>query len=451
MMDVPQSLLDGRYRVVGVLGEGAQATTFDAVDERSGLAVAVKRFRVHGARSWKDVELAEREATVLSTLSHPLLPRYVEHFEDRGELFLVTEKIEGESLSSLRRRGVAFEEADVERLLRDAAEALHYLHGRTPPIVHRDLKPSNILRRLDGSFAFIDFGSVRDRMKPEGGSTVVGTFGYMAPEQFQGRAMPASDVYSIGATALSLLTRREPEDLPHRGLGIDVAAALSGLRVRPRLVEMLSVMLAPAPDERVQTIGPLWGKAEPAPERRRKDPPREHAPKDRRDPWKVAGLCLVACGTLVWLTRQCIARGVPWITVVVVDVACLSFLLERATRRARPLLGRWRKDLPREDAPRDPWKVGGLGLAACGALVWLTGQCIARGVPWITVVVMDMACLSFLLRFLLKRAPRRARIELIRIAEERPRARIRQAETEEDSSAEEGSEEPNTVRRTTRE
>jgi hypothetical protein len=257
MTDAPQSLRDGRYRVVGVLGEGAQATTFDAVDTRSGLAVAVKRFRVHGARNWKEVELAEREATVLAGLSHPLLPRYVEHFEERGELFLVTEKIEGESLSSLRRRGGAFDEAAVMRLLRDAASALGYLHGHTPPIVHRDLKPSNVIRRRDGSFVFIDFGAVRDRMKPEGGSTVVGTFGYMAPEQFQGRAMPASDVYAIGATALSLLTGREPEDLPHRGLGIDVPAALEGFRVRPELVAMLSAMLTPAPEERLQAIVPL--------------------------------------------------------------------------------------------------------------------------------------------------------------------------------------------------
>ena len=67
--------------------------------------MAVKRFRVYGARSWKEVELAEREATVLAGLSHPLLPRYVEHFEEGGELFLVTEKIEGESLAALRARG----------------------------------------------------------------------------------------------------------------------------------------------------------------------------------------------------------------------------------------------------------------------------------------------------------------------------------------------------------
>jgi hypothetical protein len=294
---IPGALSEGRYRVVGVLGEGAQATTFDAVDER-GLAVAVKRFRVHGARSWKEVELAEREATVLAGLSHPLLPRYLEHFEEGGELFLVTEKIEGESLAAMRKRGRAFTEAEVIALLRDAGEALAYLHGRTPPIVHRDLKPSNVIRRPDGSFAFIDFGAVANRLKPEGGSTVVGTFGYMAPEQFQGRARPASDVYAIGATALSLLTGREPEDLPHRGLGIDVPAALAGCRVRADLVALLASMLAPAPEDRLQTLEPLGGPG--APEREAPAParvapatraPRAARPKPSRKNARDRGLC----------------------------------------------------------------------------------------------------------------------------------------------------------------
>src|SRR5262249_48199659 len=111
-------------------------------------------------------------------------------------------------------------------------------------------------RRPDGSFALVDFGAVRDRLKPEGGSTVVGTFGYMAPEQLQGRALPATDVYSVGATALRLLTGREPETLPHRGLGIDVALAL-GAGADPLLREALSRMLDPDPDRRASSLVPL--------------------------------------------------------------------------------------------------------------------------------------------------------------------------------------------------
>jgi hypothetical protein len=128
-------------------------------------------------------------------------------------------------------------------------------------VIHRDIKPRNVIRRpaRDGearaSFVLVDFGSVRDSLKPAGGSTVVGTFGYMAPEQFQGRAMPCSDVYAVGVTALRMLTGVEPEDLPHKGLGIDVAAALAGRH--PVLVTVIDKMVRPDPDVRAPRITPL--------------------------------------------------------------------------------------------------------------------------------------------------------------------------------------------------
>jgi len=257
-------LRDGRFAVFGRLGTGAQGETLSAVDRREGRPVAIKRFRIRGASSWKDVELAEREARVLARLSHPALPRYVDHFEEGGCLYLVMDLVEGESLASLRARGHAFDEATVVRFLRDASAVLDYLHGQTPPVIHRDLKPGNVVLRRDGSFAFVDFGAVRDTLRPEGGSTVVGTFGYMAPEQFQGRAIPASDVYSIGATALALLTGRGPEELPHRGLALDVRAAL-GPRANPRLVAALERMLLPDPEQRASALAPLLGSLAPGP------------------------------------------------------------------------------------------------------------------------------------------------------------------------------------------
>ena len=96
------------------------------------------------------------------------------------------------------------------RLLGDASSVLAYLHGRSPPVVHRDIKPANLtFRRPDGSYAFVDFGAVtKDNLRPEGGSTVVGTFGFMAPEQFQGRALPGSDVYGVGADRAVAAHRR---------------------------------------------------------------------------------------------------------------------------------------------------------------------------------------------------------------------------------------------------
>lgn len=250
------TLQNGRFVLLNPLGQGAQGRTFDAVDKREGCAVAVKRFDVRTARTWKDAELAEREARVLQSLSNDRLPKYIDHFEEEGALYLVMQKIEGESLASLRKRGVRATEEDVMQLLRDASEVLDYLHQRSPPIVHRDLKPGNVLRRPDGSFAFVDFGAVRDKLRPEGGSTVIGTFGYMGPEQFQGRALPASDVYAIGATALAFILGEEPENLPHRGLAIDVRTALEGRASRP-LVHVLERMLDPDPDKRAARIAPL--------------------------------------------------------------------------------------------------------------------------------------------------------------------------------------------------
>lgn len=265
-------LKQGRYRVRGLLGRGAQADTLWAEDTQAGTQVAIKRFQVRGARSWKDVELAEREASVLSRLSHKNLPRYIDHFEEGGALYLVMEKIEGKTLAELREKG-GLDQATVRHLLGELGETLEYLHGLSPPIVHRDIKPQNVILRGDGGFALVDFGSVRDKLRPQGGSTVVGTFGYMAPEQFQGRAGPSTDVYGAGATAIACLTGTDPENLPHKGLSIDVPAALGG-QFDPSLVLLLSRLLEPDPDKRPSSLSAALREASPP---RRSVPPRSAA------------------------------------------------------------------------------------------------------------------------------------------------------------------------------
>ena len=252
-MEPGSRLGNGRYLIRGVLGEGAQGTTLDAFDEQAGRSVAIKRFDVRGARSWKDVELAEREARVLATIDHPLVPRYFEHFEESDSLFLVMEKVEGETLEALRTRRGPLPEDEVRRFLTCADRALSYLHGRSSPVVHRDVKPRNVVRRPDGSYVFVDFGAVSEMMARRGASTVVGTIGYMAPEQLQGRAMPASDVYAVGATALAALTGADPDTLPHRGLKLDVRGALDG-RASAAMIATLERMVEPDPDRRATSV-----------------------------------------------------------------------------------------------------------------------------------------------------------------------------------------------------
>jgi len=263
-MDVPERLRGGRYAPHGLLGEGAQGVTYDAADLENGRAVAIKRFDVRGARGWKDVELAEREARVLSTLDHPLVPTYIEHFEEDGALYLVMGKVLGETMEAVRQRDGALSEAEVRRFLASADSALTYLHGRASPVVHRDIKPRNVVRRPDGSYVLVDFGAVAELLLRKGSSTVVGTMGYMAPEQFQGRAQASTDVYAVGATALAALTGREPETLAHDGLRVDVRGAL-GDRVSPELVAALERMLEPDPRVRAKSVGEALQWAGPAP------------------------------------------------------------------------------------------------------------------------------------------------------------------------------------------
>jgi serine/threonine protein kinase len=333
-----QSLRGGRFVIIGTLGEGAQGHTFDGVDKRVGQPVAIKRFDVRGATSWKDVDLAEREARVLQSLSHDRLPRYVDHFEEDGALYLVMEKIEGASLAAVRKRGGTLGERDVVRLLRDGSEVLDYLQARSPPVIHRDLKPGNVLRRPDGSFAFVDFGAVRDKLRPEGGSTVVGTFGYMAPEQFQGRAMPGSDVYALGATAVAMLTGKEPEELPHRGLRIDVRSALRGLASAP-LVGVLEQMLDPDPDRRPARIAPLLARLEgPArSDRRPRDDPRERRDDrfERRQARRTARLARRAAR---WQARREGHRPFPFSFVVTLVFLVAMLGVSIATQVVVPIV-----------------------------------------------------------------------------------------------------------------
>ncbi|TMQ06282.1 MAG: serine/threonine protein kinase [Deltaproteobacteria bacterium] len=245
-------LIGGRYRVGPRLGKGSQGEIHLARDEKARGAedreVIVKRLTPRG--TWKSFELFEREAKVLSQLRHPGVPRHLATIEEPpGTFNLVMQRAPGDNLRDLsaRRRLSQLEVRDV--LIR-CLEVLDYLHTRSPAVVHRDLKPSNIMRAPDGKIALVDFGGVLDAARDRGGSTIVGTFGYMAPEQLHGQATPATDIYALGATIVALAGGIEPEDVPRKGLRMDLDRHLPALD--PGLRAALIAMTDPDPDRRPQ-------------------------------------------------------------------------------------------------------------------------------------------------------------------------------------------------------
>uniref|UniRef100_A0A061QWW9 non-specific serine/threonine protein kinase n=1 Tax=Tetraselmis sp. GSL018 TaxID=582737 RepID=A0A061QWW9_9CHLO len=266
--------LGGRYKVLSVLGSGSNAITYKAVGE-DGTEVAIKTLSLRGMNDWKQLQLFEREAATLRGLSHPGIPKYLEYFEEETEndiqFYLVQELAKGRSLAELSRSGRRFTEQEAMGVARQLLSVLSYLGDLRPPVVHRDVKPENII--LDGeAVRLVDFGGVQEAtVWGEGaplGSTIVGTYGYMAPEQFRGAAQPSSDLYALGGTLLFLLSGQPPSSFPQARLRIDFEGRLS---VGGRIKELLNGLLEPLPEDRLtarQALDVLDGKRSKAPERR---------------------------------------------------------------------------------------------------------------------------------------------------------------------------------------
>ena len=220
-------IIDGRYRVLRRLGQGSSGITYAAEVLATGQTIALKALSLRGLQDWKKIELFEREARLLKTLSHPAIPQYIDFFQvdtaDNRWFYLAQALADGTSLADWVAAGHRIDEAEARRIATALLEVLSYLHGLSPPVIHRDIKPQNVIRRADGYLYLVDFGAVQTvyRHSLSQGSTVVGTYGYMAPEQFRGQAVPTTDLYGLGATLLFLLTHQSPADLPQARLRIN--------------------------------------------------------------------------------------------------------------------------------------------------------------------------------------------------------------------------------------
>ena len=286
-----------RYRILGILGEGGSGTTYRAQDLQTGQLVALKALSLHQVDDWKAIALFEREARVLATLDYVGIPRYLQSFQvdapgDRY-FYIVQQLADGESLATLVNKGWHATEAQVRDIAVQILEILVYLHQQKPPLIHRDIKPQNIIRRDDGRVFLVDFGAVQQTYHSTlaRSSTVVGTFGYMAPEQYTAKAVPATDLYGLGATLLFLLTHRSPAQLPTDRLTIDFR---SHVQISERFADWLEKMLEPDVDERFgnakEAIAVLQGK-------RKLRPKVESFPK--RKPFFKLAMAAIAVAVIV--------------------------------------------------------------------------------------------------------------------------------------------------------
>jgi WD40 repeat protein len=213
-------LIRGRYRILQPLGQGGFGKTFLSVDEdRLNTRCVIKQFspQLKGTKALeKAIKLFEQEAVRLHELGeHPHIPALLAYFEQDKRLYLVQQFIEGPTLSQELSQQGPFSEQKIREVLVRLLPILKFVHDRH--VIHRDITPSNIIRRkIDGRLVLIDFGVAK--LLTEATSTLpgtkIGTEGYAPVEQLRsGKAYPASDLYSLGATCIYLLTQVKPEDL----------------------------------------------------------------------------------------------------------------------------------------------------------------------------------------------------------------------------------------------
>jgi serine/threonine protein kinase len=254
MLQIEQ-ILHHRYQIQRQLGNNGIRQTWLAKDLQAAdgeeSLVVVKLLAFGGTVQWDDLKLFEREAQVLKQLKHPRIPQYIDYFcvDDRTLWFgLIQQYIPGESLKEKLAFGKRCTEQQAKKIATEVLNILIYLHELNPGVLHRDIKPSNLIWGEDNHVYLVDFGAVQDKAAKEGVTfTVVGTYGYAPMEQFGGRAVPASDLYALGASLIHLLTGISPGDLPQQDLRLQFADRVN---VSPGFVRWLQKLTEPAPEQR---------------------------------------------------------------------------------------------------------------------------------------------------------------------------------------------------------
>lgn len=253
-------LLKERYRAIKPIGQGGFGRTFLAVDEDkpSKPPCVIKQFypQAQGTNTvQKAVELFNQEAIQLDGLGqHPQIPDLLAYFTYDDRQYLVQEFIDGANLAEELAHKGAFNETQIQQLLKDLLPVLQFCHDRQ--VIHRDIKPENIiLRRSDQKLFLVDFGASKSATQTalNQTGTSIGTPEYVAPEQIRGRATFASDIYSLGATCIKLLTGRSPFDSYDVNNDTWVWQQYLTTPISNSLTSILNKMLKSIPVRRYQT------------------------------------------------------------------------------------------------------------------------------------------------------------------------------------------------------
>ena len=267
-MLTPETILQGRYRIVRQLGQGGMGAVYEAIDQRLDTTVALKETLFADERLRKQFE---REARLLARLHHPALPRVSDHFSEADGQFLVMQYIPGDDLSEMMaRKRSAFPANQVLTWADQLLDALDYLHTQDPQIVHRDIKPQNLKLTSRGQIILLDFGLAKGQAgEISRVTTAASIFGYTpnyAPlEQIQGLGTDSrSDLYSLGATLYHLLTGVKPPDALTRAAAIVngqpdplLNASEANAEVAPEVDHVLAKAMAQNREQRYATAADM--------------------------------------------------------------------------------------------------------------------------------------------------------------------------------------------------
>jgi serine/threonine protein kinase len=205
----PGSVLQGRYEIIELLTRGGMGCVYRARHLRLRHTLAIKE-NLFTDTSEQFIRLFEQEGTLLANLQHPQLPRVQDFFVEDGRSFFVMDFVEGQSLEEwLRQSGGALAEGQIVDAAIHVCRVLEYLHSQRPPVIHCDIKPHNIFITPQGVVKLLDLGIAQlltETAKASADAPHAFTPGFAAPEQWDGRAGPRSDIFGLGATIYYLLT-----------------------------------------------------------------------------------------------------------------------------------------------------------------------------------------------------------------------------------------------------